>query len=266
MVQVKSNREIEAMRRVGKLVAKVLRQVATLVKPGVTLLELDSAAESLSRDEGAIPAFKGYQGYRHTLCTSVNEQIVHGIPSDRALKEGDIIGLDFGLILDGFYGDSAITVPVGPISEQAAELCQTTMRALYAAIDACRAGNTLKDIAAAVEGVVNPKSFGIVREFVGHGIGRKLHEDPQVPNYVAGASSFKLKPGMTICLEPMVNRGKPGMRVLSDGWTAVSADGSLSAHYEHALVITGGDAEVLTEWDGGRPYGGFLEKLAGFQL
>lgn len=266
MVQVKSKRELEAMRRVGGLVGKVLNQVAGLVKPGITLLELDQAAESLARENGCIPAFKGYMGFKHALCTSVNEQIVHGIPSDRSLKEGDIVGLDFGLILDGFYGDSAITVPVGPISDEAFELCQTTMKALYSAIDACRAGNTLKDVAAAVESVVVPKSYGIVREFVGHGIGRKLHEDPQVPNYVAGASSFKLKPGMTICLEPMVNRGNAGMKVLSDGWTAISSDGSLSAHYEHAIAITDGDPEVLTEWDGGRPYGGFLKQLAGLQL
>ncbi len=266
MVQVKSKRELDLMREVGKRVAKVLSQVAAHAAPGITLLELDTMAEELSLKEGCKPAFKGYQGFQHTLCTSVNEQIVHGIPSDRILKDGDIVGLDFGLVLDGFYGDSAITVPIGKISEDAKELCVTTLRALYAGIEQCRAGKSLKDVARAIEGCAQKNAFGVVREFVGHGIGRRLHEDPQVPNYAAGASNLVLKPGMTICLEPMINQGRPEMRVLDDGWTAVSRDGSLSAHYEHSVAITEGAPEVLTEWGSSAPYAGFLQKAAGIQL
>jgi methionyl aminopeptidase len=249
MVTIKSNRELDIMRQAGKMVSEVLREVAALVKPGITLEELDREAEERTLARGAKPAFKGYIGYRHTLCTSVNEQIVHGIPTKRPLKEGDIIGLDYGLVYQGFYGDSAVTVPVGPISQRAAQLMRATRDALYAAIEVSREGNTLKDIARAIEETVKPFGYGIVREFVGHGIGQKLHEDPQVAHYVAGASSMKLRKGMTICIEPMINEGGPGVRVLDDKWTAVTVDGKLSAHFEHSLAITEGPAEVLTEWD-----------------
>lgn len=249
MVHIKSKRELECMRKSGKLVAQVLQKIAQMVSPGVTLLELDQAAERLSLELGAIPAFKGYLGYRHTLCTSVNEQVVHGIPTDRELVDGDIVGLDFGLVFDGFYGDSAVTVPVGKVSEKSLTLMKATLNSLYAAIDAARAGNSIKDLAMAIESVVNPFGFGIVREFVGHGIGTKLHEEPQIPNYAAGASHFKLKAGMTIAIEPMINAGRCEVKVLADKWTAVTRDGSLSAHFEHSLAITENAPEILTEWD-----------------
>ncbi len=248
MVTVKSERELDLMRAAGRLVSEVLQGVVAIVRPGVTLKELDSYAEELTLARGAKPAFKGYMGYQHTLCTSVNEQIVHGIPTDRALVEGDIVGLDYGLVYKGYYGDSAVTVPVGPVTERSARLMRATRDSLYAAIDAAREGNTIKDVARAVEEAVKPMGYGIVREFVGHGIGLKLHEDPQIPNYAAGASSLKLRKGMTICIEPMINEGSSGVRVLGDRWTAVTVDGLRSAHFEHTLAITDAEAEVLTEW------------------
>jgi methionyl aminopeptidase len=248
MVTLKSNRELDLMRQAGRLVSEVLQEVAALVKPGITLAELDREAEERTLARDAKPAFKGYLGYRHTLCTSVNEQVVHGIPTDRALVEGDIVGLDYGLVFKGFYGDSAVTVPVGPIDERSARLMRATRDSLYAAIDASREGNTIKDVARAVEDTVKSFGYGIVREFVGHGIGQKLHEDPQIPNYAAGASNLKLRKGMTICIEPMINEGVSGVRVLSDKWTAVTADGKRSAHFEHTLAITDGAPEILTEW------------------
>jgi len=252
MVTIKSNRELDLMREAGKRVAEVLGAVAKLAKPGVTLLELDTAAERLTLERDSVPAFKGYHGFRHTLCTSVNEQVVHGIPTDRVLVEGDIVGLDYGLVYKGFYGDSAVTVPIGKISDRCVNLMRATRDSLYAAIDASREGNTLKDIAVAVESVIKPYGYSIVREFVGHGIGQKLHEDPQIANYVSGASTMKLRRGMTICIEPMINEGSAGVRVLDDHWTAVTVDGKLSAHFEHTLAITDGPAEVLTEWNPAR--------------
>ncbi len=254
MVTIKSNREIEIMRRCGNIVSQILIELADAAKIGVTTLQLDQIAEQRCRELGVTPAFKGYQGYRHSLCTSVNEQIVHGIPGHYSLKEGDIIGLDFGVILEGFYGDSAVTVPIGKPSENALNLMRATRGSLYAGIQACLSGNTLKDVARAIEGTVKPLGYGVVREFVGHGIGTHLHEDPQIPNYEAGASNLKLRPGMTICLEPMISEGSPGVRVLDDRWTAVTEDGKLSAHYEHTILITEGDPEVFTEWKG-KPYG-----------
>lgn len=249
MVNIKSKRELELMRQSGKLVARVLMELTKMAVPGTKLIELDQAAEELTLSFGAKPSFKGYIGYRHSLCTSVNEQVVHGIPTDRVLKDGDIIGLDFGLSYQGFHGDSAVTVAVGKISEEAKELLYVTKQSLYAGIDAARAGNTIKDVATAIESVVKPYNFGIVKEFVGHGIGEKLHEDPQIPNYAAGASNLKLKPGMTIAIEPMVNRGTHKVRVLGDRWTAVTNDGELSAHYEHSIAITDGEPEILTAWE-----------------
>lgn len=254
MVTIKSNRELEIMRRCGKIVSQILIEVADAAKAGVTTLQLDELSERRCKDLGVKPAFKGYQGYKHSLCTSVNEQIVHGIPGKYALKDGDIIGLDFGVILEGFYGDSAVTVPIGKPTDTALKLMRATRTSLYAGINACRSGNTLKDIARAIEGTVKPLGYGVVREFVGHGIGTHLHEDPQIPNYEAGASNLKLRPGMTICLEPMISEGSAGVKVLDDRWTAVTDDGKLSAHYEHTILVTEGDPEVLTEWEG-KPYG-----------
>jgi methionyl aminopeptidase len=262
MVQIKSQREIAIMRKVGAMVANVLNVVAREVKPGVTLLELNERAEEVSKELGARPAFRGYMGYKHALCTSVNEQVVHGIPSNRALKDGDIVGLDFGLMYEGFYGDSAVTVPVGAVSDDARALMLATLRSLYEGIRAAKAGNTLKDVARAIEQSVKPQGYGIVKEFVGHGIGQKLHEEPQVPNYESGASNFRLKAGMTLAIEPMVNLGKANVKVLEDEWTAVTVDGSLSAHYEHSIAITDGEAEVLTDW-GHPPFGGLLKGWVG---
>lgn len=236
------------MRTSGKMVARVLFELAKATKPGVTLLELNNLAEELTLSLGAKPAFKGYMGYAHSLCTSVNEQVVHGVPNQRKLEDGDIIGLDFGLVYQGYYGDSAVTVPVGKVSERAKQLMQSTKDSLWAAIDAARPGNTLKDVARAIESTVKPFGYGIVREFVGHGIGQKLHEEPQVPNYEAGASSMKLKAGMTIAIEPMINEGTERVKVLNDKWTVKTEDGRLSAHYEHTIAVTEGEAEVLTSW------------------
>jgi len=248
MIHIKSERELAIMRKSGQLVASILQQVCLNAGPGVPLIELDTLAEKLTRDAGAIPAFKGYLGYRHSLCTSVNAHVVHGIPSKRALKDGDIVGFDFGLVLDGFYGDSAVTIGIGEISSEAKQLLQVTKDSLYAGIDASRSGNTLKDVARAIESVVNQHGYGIVREFVGHGIGRRLHEDPQIPNYAAGASNLALKRGMTIAIEPMINLGTADVKVLADKWTAETKDGKLSAHFEHSLAITDGDPEILTYW------------------
>jgi len=197
---------------------------------------------------GAKPAFKGYLGFQHTVCASVNEQVVHGVPSQRKLVEGDIIGLDFGLVYEGFFGDSAVTLAIGQVSDKAKKLMQVTKDSLYAAIDAARSGNTLKDIARAIEDTIRPHRYGIVKEFVGHGIGTKLHEEPQVANYEAGATNLKLRPGMTIAIEPMINEGTHRVKVLGDKWTVATEDGGLSAHYEHTIAITEGEPEILTAW------------------
>ncbi len=258
MLQIKSKREIEKMRASGKLVASILQELKGMVAPGVALIDLDRRAEELTLKGGAKPAFKGYSGFRHTLCLSVNEQVVHGVPSDRKLKEGEIVGVDFGVVMDGYYGDSAVTLPVGKVSEEAMQLMRATKNSLYAAVDECHPGKTLKDIAAAVERTVKPFGYSIVRDFVGHGIGQKLHEEPQVPNYVAGASNLKLRAGMTIAIEPMINAGSAAVKVLGDKWTCVTEDGRLSAHFEHTILITENGPEILTDWDG-QSYGAWLE-------
>jgi methionyl aminopeptidase len=248
MVQIRSARELAQMRKSGEMVAKVLFELTKAAKPGVSLIELNQIAEDLTLSMGAKPAFKGYLGYAHSLCTSVNDQVVHGIPSHRKLVEGDVIGLDFGLVYDGFFGDSAVTLGIGKVSDKAKKLMQVTKDSLYAAIDAARGGNTLKDIARAIEDTIRPHKYGIVKEFVGHGIGTKLHEDPQVANFEAGASNLKLRPGMTIAIEPMINEGTHRVKVLGDKWTVATEDGSLSAHYEHTIAITEGEPELLTSW------------------
>ncbi len=258
MVQIKSQREIEKMRKSGKIVAQILSRLAEEAKPGVSLLDIDKIAASMAKELNATCAFKGYSGYPASVCTSVNEQVVHGIPTARVLKDGDVVGLDFGIVQDGFYGDSAVTVPIGTISQEASDLLRATAKSLYSAIEACRAGNTLKDIARGVEKIIKPLGYGIVREFVGHGIGQKLHEDPQIPNYEAGASNLVLKSGMTIAIEPMINLGSADIRILDDNWTAVTKDGKLSAHYEHTVLITDRDPEILTEWHKPR-YGGLWD-------
>src|ERR1700758_610165 len=245
----KSATEIQKMRRSGRIVREVLDHVRSLVKPGATTMELERAAEKKMKDLGAKPAFKGYYDYPCVLCTSVNEEIVHGIPSDkRVLNQGDIVSVDCGVVLDGYYGDAAITVPVGEdIKPELQKLLSVTEASLYRAIEATRIGNAVGDVGAAVQEYVEANGFSVVREFVGHGIGTKLHEEPQVPNFGIRGHGARLREGMVLAIEPMVNYGKPETRVLSDKWTAVTADGSYSAHFEHCVAVTRDGPVILTQ-------------------
>ena len=246
MIVCKSPTEIERMRAANALVADVLAELAAMVAPGVTTLDLDLAAERLVRGGGGEPAFKGYRGYPSTLCASVNEQVVHGIPSKRALVEGDIISLDMGVKLNGFYGDSAVTVPVGRVSDEAATLLRVTRESLEKGIEQVRLGGRISDIGHAIQKHVEAHGLSVVREFVGHGIGSALHEEPQVANYGEPGRGPRLAEGMTLAIEPMVNLGRPAVKVLGDGWTAVTKDGSLSAHFEHTVAVTKGGPLVMT--------------------
>ena len=247
MIILKTPDEIAVMAKASRVVAEALAVLKDAVKPGITTDELDRLAETEIRARGAIPAFKGYRNYPKTLCASVNEQVVHGIPSKRALKEGDIIGLDLGAIVGGFYGDSAVTVPVGRIEEKTATLVRVTEVSLTLAIEQATVGNRLSDISHAVQRHVEAAGFSVVTEFVGHGIGRQLHEEPQVPNYGRPGQGPRLQAGMVLAIEPMVNMGGSAVRVLEDRWTAVTVDGSLSAHFEHTIAIQpSGPAVVLS--------------------
>lgn len=247
-IVIKSPREIEKMRRSGQVVREILEYVRGLVKPGMTTMDLEEAAAARMHEMGVKPAFKGYRGYPAVLCTSVNSEVVHGIPSaKRELKDGDIVSVDTGVVIDGYYGDSATTVAVGKIDPRTQKLLEVTEASLRRGIEAVKAGATLGDIGAAVQEAVEAERFSVVREFVGHGIGTRLHEDPQVPNYGRRGQGQKLKKGMVLCIEPMVSAGKPGVQVLEDGWTAVTEDGSLSAHYEHTVAVTADGAMILTE-------------------
>ena len=245
----KSPDEIEKMRRSGKIVRQVLNHLKTVVAPGITTMDLERAAEKLIAELGAKPAFKGYYDYPCVLCTSVNEEIVHGIPSEkRALKEGDIVSIDCGVVLDGYYGDAAITVPVGDgVKPELRKLLTVTEESLYRGIDQALIGNSVGDVGAAVQEHVEAAGFSVVREFVGHGIGTRLHEEPQVPNFGARGHGAKLREGMVIAIEPMVNYGKPETRVLGDKWTAVTVDGSFSAHFEHCVAVTKDGPVILTK-------------------
>ena len=234
------------MKRASALVAQVLVELRARVKPGVTTAELDAHAEARVRDGGAEPAFKGYHGYPATICASVNEEVVHGIPSRRELVEGDVVSIDLGVLLDGFFGDAAVTVPVGRVSEQAADLLRVTEESLHRGIAASRVGGRVSDIGHAVQAHVEQHGFSVVREFVGHGIGVSLHEEPQIPNYGKPGSGPRLTEGMVLAIEPMVNMGKPAVRLLQDGWTAVTRDGLLSAHFEHTVAVTSDGPLVLT--------------------
>ena len=248
MIQLKSKSEIEQMRKAGHIVGQILMELEELVKPGVSTADLDSFALARTKDLGAKPAFKGYHGFPGALCVSVNEEVVHGIPSKkRILKEGDIIGCDFGVILDGWFGDSARTYSVGKISSDAAKLIEITEKSLYLGIEQAKSGNNLFDIGHAIQNYVESFGYSVVREFVGHGIGRSLHEDPQVPNFGARGKGLVLKPGMVLAIEPMINAGKPEVRVLADGWTAVTVDKKLSAHFEHTIAITEDGYDILTK-------------------
>jgi len=247
VITLKTNKEIELMRAANLMVAEVLEILRGLVKPGINTMDLEKRALKETRKLGVKPAFKGYYGYPACLCASVNNVVVHGIPSKKTvLKEGDIIGMDFGVLYKGFYGDSAITVPVGEVSEETQRLLDVTENSLQKAIEAASPGNTLGDIAYAVQSFVEAEGFSVVRDFVGHGIGSKLHEAPQVPNFGQAGKGLNLEAGMVIAIEPMINAGKFKTRVLEDGWTAVTVDGSLSAHFEHTVAITADGPYVLS--------------------
>ncbi|HBJ75742.1 MAG TPA: type I methionyl aminopeptidase [Syntrophaceae bacterium] len=246
MVILKQPDEIDKARVSNRIVAEALSVLREKVRPGVTTRELDKIAEGVAGKRGAKPAFKGYRGYPYSLCTSVNEEVVHGMPSNRVLVEGDIIGLDFGVYYQGLYGDAAITLPVGRVSEQAARLMQVTQQSLYSAIDQACDGNRLGDISAAVQETAEAAGYSIVRDFVGHGIGKSMHEEPQIPNFGKKGRGIELKKGMILAIEPMVNAGKYRVRILSDGWTVITEDGSLSAHFEHSVAITDNGPEILS--------------------
>jgi len=257
-IQLRSPDEVARIREACLVVHEVLEELARAARPGATTADLDRIALERTRARGATPAFLGYHGYPAALCISLNDEVVHGIPSPRrVLREGDLVGLDFGVVKDGFYGDAARTVAVGSVSEAAVRLVETTRDALAAAIAAATPGNRVGDIGAAVQALVEGRGFSVVRDFVGHGIGRRLHEPPQVPNFGRPGTGEPLRPGMVLAIEPMVNAGAPEVEVLDDGWTAVTADGSLSAHFEHTVAVTENGPEILT-LPGGRaaPGGG----------
>ena len=248
-ITIKSRREMQAMERAGAIVGSTLSLLKTSVEPGITTGELNRIADRHIRSHGAIPTFIGYQGFPAAICASVNEEIVHGIPGKRVLKEGDIIKMDVGATIDGFIGDAAISVAVGEVSEAALNLMSDTESSLMAGIAAAQPGNRIGDIGAAVQGYAEPLGYGVVRQFVGHGVGRFLHEDPQVPNYGEPGKGVLLRPGMCICIEPMLNLGTHDAQILDDDWTVVTADGALSAHFEHTLAITQDGPKILTLHD-----------------
>jgi methionyl aminopeptidase len=247
MVVRKSQSELEKMHRANLLVDRVLKRLKGAIRPGVTTAELDTLAEDTIRDAGATPAFKGYRGFPANLCVSINEEVVHGIPSSkRILSEGDIVSLDVGTVVDGFVGDGAITVPVGEVDEKTCKLLQVTEQALYKGIEQVRVGNRVSDIGHAVQNYVEEHGFSVVRDFVGHGIGTKMHEEPQIPNYGQPGRGYRLLPGMTLAIEPMVNVGQHFVKVLSDNWTVVTTDGSFSAHFEHSVAVTENGPWILS--------------------
>ena len=252
MITRKSPQQIDRMRKAGRLVGHTLSTLVEAVRPGVTLLELDAQAERVIRDGGGIPSFLGDPGFPATLCLSPNDRIVHGIPNGYRLEEGDILSIDCGAIVDGWHGDAAVTVPVGAVDDAARRLIETTEQAMWAGIAQVRAGNRLSDIGHAVEKVAAAPGYGVVREYVGHGIGTRMHEEPQVPNYGRPGRGLRLETGLVLAIEPMVNEGGPSSRVLDDGWTVVTLDGSRSAHFEHTVAITPEGPEVLTLLDGAR--------------
>ncbi len=246
MIILKSRPEIEKMRKSNAIVAAILEELSKKIRPGVKTIELDRLSEELALKKGARPAFKGYRGYPYSLCTSVNSEVVHGMPSERELKEGDIVSLDFGILNDGYYGDAAVTVPVGEITPGARKLLKITEEALYRGIAEVKAGNRIGDISSAIQNHVEAAGYSVVRDLVGHGIGKSLHEDPQVPNYGSGGRGIELKPGMVFAIEPMVNEGTYRVEILRDGWTVVTADGKLSAHFEHSVAITENGPVILS--------------------
>lgn len=246
MIVYKSEDEIRTMKKASQIVGLILNELKSRVKPGISTKELDEYAESRTRELGAVPAFKGYRGYPASLCTSINDEIVHGIPSRRKLQDGDIISLDFGVKLDGFYGDAAVTYPVGTVSPQAKKLIQAAEESLYTGLQKIKVGNRVSDISAAIQKYVEKAGFSVIRAFVGHGIGFSLHEEPQVPNFGIPGHGAKIKPGMVLAIEPMIAMGDWDVEILSDDWTAVTKDHSLSAHYEHTVALTESGLEILS--------------------
>jgi len=250
MIHLKSPDEIEKLRQSNYLAARILKAIVDRVKPGVTTLELDQFAEQQVRAAGATPAFKGYQGFPATLCTSINEEVVHGIPNRTPLRQGDILSVDIGVKLDGYFGDKAITVPVGEVSEEARMLIQTAREALALAIEETREGNRLGDVSSAIQHYAESHGYNVVTKFVGHGIGRVLHEEPQVPNFGRRGTGPRLYPGLVIAIEPMLNCGTGDVEVLKDKWTVVTKDRRLSAHFENTVAITAKGTEILSLYDG----------------
>jgi methionyl aminopeptidase len=252
MVIRKSKAEIERMKAAGSIVALVLKKLSDMVVPGVTTRDLDHEAERMIRDAGAIPTFKGYHGFPASICTSINDEVVHGIPGNRKLRRGDMIGIDCGATYQGYVGDSAVSVPVGEVAKDVVQLMDVTRASLYEAIDKCRVGNRLGDVCNAVQAYVEPRGYSVVRNYCGHGIGRAMHEEPQVPNYGRPGTGPILREGWVIAIEPMINIGGEEVKVLSDGWTVVTMDGRPSAHYEHTVAITETGPLILTALDGAR--------------
>jgi methionyl aminopeptidase len=247
MIIGKSKKELEKMREAGRLVGQVLSELKKMAQPGVTTIEIDRAAEKMIRDAGALPTFKGYHGFPYSICASVNEQVVHGFPSDYELKDGDIFSIDCGVTLSGFVGDTATTVPIGTVDEDWLKLVRVTEECLERAIEECRAGRHLGDIGAAVQQHAEGNGYSVVRDYVGHGIGRRMHEDPQIPNYGKPGHGPKIRAGYVFAVEPMINLGTHHTKVLADGWTVVTLDGKPSAHAEHTIAITEEGPEVLTK-------------------
>jgi methionyl aminopeptidase len=250
MIIYKSKEEIEAMRRSNRIVAAILDELKDMVKPGIRTKDLDEHAEARVKEMGGSPAFKGYRGYPASLCTSVNEEIVHGIPSSRALREGDIIGLDFGVFYQGFYGDATVTCPVGAVSSRALALIAAAQAAFYKGIEQLREGNRISDVSHAIQTYVESQGFSVIRTFVGHGIGHALHEEPQVPNFGPPGRGARIRAGMTLAIEPMIALGDWREEILDNGWTAVTRDRSLAAHFEHTVAVTSCGVEILSRRDG----------------
>jgi methionyl aminopeptidase len=247
MINLKTPREIERMKPASRIVAEILLELREVVRDGITTGDIDRLAEEKTLKRNAKPAFKGYRGFPASICVSINSEVVHGIPSSRrVIRNGDVVGLDFGVIFDGFFGDSAVTVPIGEIAPEVQNLLKVTEQSLYKAIEAAVPGNFLSDVSAAIQTLADEHHFGIVREFCGHGIGRALHEDPPVLNYVQSGKGPKVKPGLVIAIEPMINLGTEKVRVLEDGWTVVTLDGRPSAHFEHTIAVTPEGPEILT--------------------
>jgi methionyl aminopeptidase len=253
MIYCKSAREITLMREGGRILAEVVERLRTQAKPGASTLEIDEAVEAFIRERGAAPAFKGYRGFPATVCVSINDEVVHGIPSARRrLKEGDIVGFDLGCIVEGYYADCAVTLPIGAVPAAVQKLLDVTRESLDLAIQECRPDRRLSDVSHVVQRHVEAHGFGVVRAFVGHGIGRALHEEPQVPNFGEPGRGPRLRPGMVLAIEPMVTMGNYDVRILDDGWTAVTTDGSLAAHFEHTIAVTESGPEVLTTLNGNK--------------